>query len=108
MSPNQKTAVILGSSVVVGFLGDVMIYSLSESKGKKFAVHMPKGWALVNLLALGIATGLVVDFSIRKIQEIVSSKEEKELDKLVEKEKAKIDSGAVIGKEPVEVLWVNT
>jgi hypothetical protein len=106
MSPNQKTAVILGSSVVVGFLGDVMIYSLSESKGKKFSVHMPKGWALVNLLALGVATGLVVDFAIRKIQDAVSSKQEKELDKLVEKEKQKIDSGALAGKQPSEILWV--
>lgn len=106
MTPNQKTAVILGSSVVVGFLGDVMIYSLSESKGKKFGIHMPKGWALVNLLALGIATGLVVDFSIRKIQDIVTSKQEKDLDKLVEKEKTKIDSGAVAGKAPSEVVWV--
>ena len=108
MNKNQKTAVILGASVGVGFVGDVIIYSYAESKGKKFGLHMPKGWNLVTLLALGIATGLVVDFAIRQIENLVTSKQEKELADLLEKEKAKIDSGAVAGKDPKEVIWVNS
>jgi len=105
MKLNAKTATVVGSSVAVGFIGDLLIYSLAESKGKKFGIHMPKGWALVNLIALGIVTGLVIDYAVGQMENLIKNKQERELADLVEKEEAKIASGALAGKDPKAVLW---
>lgn len=106
MSPKTRTAVIVGSSIVVGFVGDLMIYSLAESKGKKFGIHMPKKWALFQLVALGIITGFAIDYAVKKIEVSMMSKEDKALADLVKREQEKIDAGQVMGKIPTEVVWV--
>ena len=90
MAFDKKSLMVISASVAVGFLGDVIIYSLAESKGKKFGIHFPKGVELVKLLALGIVTGIIIDFAVNKLAYAVMSKEERELLALIDKEKDKI------------------
>lgn len=106
MGFDKKTMIVLSSSIVAGFIGDVFVYSLAESKGKRFGVHIPKGWQLVNLIALGLATGLVIDFSLRQVQGLIETKQEKELADLVESEIKKVDAGAISPTQtPTRIVW---
>jgi hypothetical protein len=100
MEISAKKVSMVGVVLAVGFVGDVLTYSLAESKGKPFGIHIPRGWALFNLVALGVATGLLLDPAVELIQQMIRSKEEKELVKLVEKEQQKIDKGLVKNKIP--------
>ena len=102
---DKRTAIIVLASTAIGFLGDTLIYSLGQSAGKKFSLHVPTGKSLFQLLALGIISGIAVDYSIRKIELALKQEEEKLLDQLVEKEKVKINTEVVKGKMPVAVLW---
>ncbi len=105
MAFDKKTAIVLGASVVAGFLGDVIIYSLAASKGKRFGLHMPKGMQLVNLIAVGVLTGFAIDFSLRYVQSALETPQEKELASLLDTEEQKIQAGAVAGKHPTGVIW---
>lgn len=107
MKFDAKTGIVLASSTIVGLVGDVLIYSLAESKGKKFGVHVPNGWALVNLIVLGITTGLVIDTTLRQIEDIITSKQEKQLEAIVNTEKEKISAGEHKGQVPTGVTWQN-
>lgn len=102
---NKQTAIIIGSSTAIGFIGDMMIYSLAESKGKKFKLTVPKGMEAVKLLLLGIATGFVIDFAVKKITWSAMSSEEKELTKLADAEKKKIMTGKYKGYIPEAITW---
>lgn len=106
MKLSAKTAAIVGATLAVGFVGDVLTYSLAESKGKPFRIHFPHGWALVNLIALGVATGLVLDPAVEMIQQMIRNKQEKDLVKLMEQEQLKIEEGKVKDKKPEEVVWI--
>jgi len=103
---NTRTLITVGASTVVGLLGDVIIYSLAESKGQRFKIHIPKGKDLVNLIVLGIVVGLVIDFSVSKIEDLQKLEAEKKLDKLVEEESEKIQRGIISNNQnPIEVVW---
>lgn len=105
MELNKKTAIIVGASTAIGFIGDVLTYSVAESQGKSFALHFPKGKALVQVLLLGIIGGFVLDLALQKIENSLKSKGELELENLVEQEKKKLAQGAVVGKVPTAVIW---
>lgn len=105
MKVDKRTLIVVGGSVAIGFVGDLIIYSLAESKGQKFKIHMPKGKQLFSLIALGIVTGLVLDFAVKKIEYAALSPEGKKLVDLVKKEEAKIASGELSGKTPRAVDW---
>lgn len=102
---DKRTAIIVLASTAIGFIGDTLIYSLGQSQGKKFSLHVPTGKSLFQLLALGIVSGIAVDYSIKKIELALKRDEEKLLDRLVEKEKIKINQEIIKGKMPVAVLW---
>lgn len=102
---DKRTAIIVGASTAIGFLGDAVIYSLGESKGGKFKLVIPKGTAALQLLALGVITGLAVDFSIKQIESALLTKQEASLQKLVEIELAKIRLGERQGLMPEGVIW---
>jgi len=97
---------VVGTSTVVGFVGDVVMYSIAESKGKKFAIHFPKGKALFQVVALGFVTGLIIDYVVKQVTESVKVEEEKKLDKLVAEEKSMIYEGQIKGQNPERVIWV--
>lgn len=105
MSLNKNTLIIIAASTAIGFVGDVLTYSLGESRGGKFKIFVPKGKALVQLLALGIVSGFVIDFAVKGIVDSLKSAEEKKLDKLVSDELQRIRTGEVAGKDPKQILW---
>ncbi len=105
MKIDSRTAITITASLVIGFVGDVIIYSLSQSKGKKFSIHIPRGGDLAKLLVLGFATGLVLDIAVKQVQVAVMTEEEKKLQKLVAQENELILKGERRGKNPQKVLW---
>jgi hypothetical protein len=106
MTPeNKNKLIIIGTSTLIGFIGDVAMFSIGESKGKKFKFHMPKGKALLQVVLIGAATGFVIDFVMNKVSDALKKEEEKELDSLVKDEKKKIYAGQIQGLKPQQVLW---
>ncbi len=103
---NKRTIIVVGASTAIGFLGDVMTYSVAASKGGgKFRFVIPKGKDLVSVLFLGIVGGFVIDWTLKQIEEGLKTEEEKKLDELVQKEKDKIEKGQIFGKTPTTVIW---
>jgi len=102
---SQRQLVIVGASTAVGFIGDVLTYSVAASKGSSFKIVVPKGKELINVLALGVVSGFILDYALKFVEDSLKNKEEKELDKLVEGEREKIYSGLIKGKTPKTVIW---
>jgi hypothetical protein len=101
----EKTAIIIGASVVIGFLGDLVMYSLARSKGSKFKFYVPRGMELAQVLALGFATGVVIDVAVNNLEESLKTDQEKALDKLVADNVKKIEAGQLSGRVPVDIEW---
>jgi len=107
MTPQQRNqAVIIGTSTLIGFVGDVAMYSIAASKGKKFKIHFPEGKALLQVVAIGFLTGVIIDLVMNKVIDNLKLEEEKQLDKLVKNEKQRIYAGEIKGQTPKQVLWV--
>ena len=102
---NKRTLIVVGSSTAIGFLGDVMTYSVAASKGSKFRFIVPKGKELASVLFLGVVGGFVIDYALKQIELSLKTKQERLLDTLVEQEKAKLESGVNINKNPTGVIW---
>lgn len=107
MTPAQKNkAIIIGTSTAVGFFGDVIMYSIAASKGKKFKIYMPQGKELLQVVLIGALTGVVIDFVMSRVMQTVALEEEKELDKLVKQEKEKIYAGEIKNQTPKQIIWI--
>jgi hypothetical protein len=103
---NKRTLIVVGASTAIGFLGDVMTYSVAASKGQAgFKFVIPKGKDLASVLLLGIVGGFIIDWSLKKIEESLKTDEEVKLDDLVEKEYERIESGELFNKTPQRVVW---
>lgn len=102
----QRSLIIISSSTVLGFLADTTIYSLAESKGGPFRIHVPKGWELFKLIAIGAITGLVVDQITNFIIESQKTEQEKELDKLADRDINAILEGKLRVAKPISINWV--
>lgn len=105
MAIDKKTLTIVTASTAIGFIGDVIIYSLGESKGGKFKIAFPKGMEAVKLLGLGIITGLVVDFAVKQVEKATQTAQEKMLADLVQAELERIQQGERKNLAPQAVLW---
>jgi hypothetical protein len=105
---NKRTLIVVGSSTAIGFLGDVLTYSVAAKKDGAFKVTIPKGKDLLSVLALGIIGGFVIDYALKQIEESLKSPQEKELDNLVASEKQKIElqAGGFANKKPTAIIWV--
>lgn len=101
----KKTIIIVGASTLIGFLGDVIMYSLATSKGKSFKVNFPKGKALAQVVLVGFITGVIVDYAVNVIVESQKSDEEKSLDKIAKADLKKIESGVLKGKSANKIIW---
>lgn len=101
----KKTIIIVGSSTVIGFLGDVIMYSVAVSKGQKFKVHFPKGKDLLQVVVVGFVTGLIDDAVVNSIVESQKKPQEKALDKLVKADIEKIEKGEIKAKTPIAIQW---
>jgi hypothetical protein len=104
---NKRTLIVVGSSTAIGFLGDVLTYSVAAKKDGAFKVTIPKGKDLISVLALGIIGGFVIDYALKQIEESLKTPQEKALDALVasEKERVQLEAGGFIGKRPTGIIW---
>ena len=101
---NKRTIIVVGASTAIGFLGDVLTYSVAAKK-EKFKIILPKGKDLVSVLALGIFGGFIIDYALKQIEESLKTPQERELDKLVQSEKQKLETGGFVGKRPTSIIW---
>ena len=62
---NKTTTTVLAATAV-GLVGDVVIYSLGQSKGKPFKLHLPSAGGLLQIAAVGIISGLTIDYIVKK------------------------------------------
>jgi hypothetical protein len=104
---NKRTLIVVGSSTAIGFLGDVLTYSVAAKKDGVFKVTIPKGKDLISVLVLGIIGGFVIDYALKQIEESLKTPQEKALDALVasEKERVQLEAGGFIGKRPTGIIW---
>ena len=101
----KKTIIIVGASTLIGFLGDIIMYSLATSKGQKFKVNIPKGRALAQVIVVGFVTGVIVDYAVNIIIESQKSNAEKSLDKLAKQDLKRIESGDLKETIANEIIW---
>lgn len=107
MNANTKrTLIVVGASTAIGFLGDIMTYSVAASKGGPMRVVSPRGKELLAVILLGIVGGFIIDYTLKAIEHSLKSEEELSLDDLVEKERKKIILGEIKNEIPSKVLWV--
>lgn len=103
----KRTIVIVGSSTVIGFLGDVITYSIAMSKEDgKFKIHFPKGKDLAQVILFGLVTGFVADWITNKIIESQKLPQEKEAEKLLQKDVNRIYEGKLKATKPTSINWV--
>jgi len=102
---NSRTLIVVGASTAIGFLGDVMTYSVAASKGAKFRFIIPKGKELGSVLFLGIVGGFIIDYAVKQIEQSLKTKEEKLLEALLGEEEKKLRTGKYKNKNPLEVIW---
>ena len=104
MKFDKRTLTIVGASTAIGFIGDVLTYSVAASRGGSFKVVVPKGKELFWVLILGVIGGFAIDYAVKQVEEGLKIDEEKFLDRLVSKEKEVI--AQYIGKKPTKILWI--
>lgn len=102
---NKQTLIIVSSSAALGFLGDVITYSVAASAGKKFNIHFPKGKDLALVIITGVITGFIIDYAVKEIQRNASTEMENALDDLVQAEKKKIQDGQIKNAIPKSIVW---
>ena len=103
---NRQTVIIISASTALGFIGDVLTYSIAASKGGSFKMHVPKGKDLLFVVIAGVVGGYLIDLAVKKIQRAASSEAENALDDVVEEEKKKIAAGGVTGEMP-KIIWID-
>jgi hypothetical protein len=102
----KRTLVIVGSSTIIGFLGDVITYSIAMSKDDgKFKIHFPKGKDLAQVIAFGIVTGFIADYITNKIIESQKLPQEKQAEKLLQKDITAIYEGKLKATKPISINW---
>ena len=101
----KKTIIIVGASTLIGFLGDVIMYSLATSKGQNFKIHFPKGKALAQVILVGFITGVIVDYTVNIIVESQKTISEKSLDKIAKEDLEKVEDGILKGKLANKIVW---
>lgn len=107
MTLDKQTAVVVLASTGIGFLFDVLLYSMaqSEAQGGGFALSMPRGKDLLQLLAVEVVAGLLIDFSIKQLEYAMMSDQERAMTKLVDTEVYNIRTGMRQGVMPAYIHW---
>jgi hypothetical protein len=105
MEIDKKTVTVIVASTAIGYLGDVLTYSLGQPG--KFKLTFPKGKEALQLLGLGLVSGLVIDYTVKKIEQSLQTEGEKKLQALLEIEKKRLAAGERKNQEPVAIVWNN-
>ena len=95
----------MGVSTIIGFAGEVLLYSMEESKGKPFKVQLPSLGQSMKLLGFIFVTGIVTDYAVKFADKKTMSTEELSLAELYEVEKQKIKDGVIKNAKPLPIVW---
>ncbi len=105
MTTKREFLVVVGVSTAIGFAAEIILHSIDESRGKKFKFHFPNRTRALELLAVTLMTGIVVDYAIKAVDKKTMSEVESELAELYEREKKKVKDGIVKDSKPINVVW---
>jgi len=110
MNPKQRQIFVVATTTGVGFLGNVLSYSLklptnTKHSAKDFKFVFPKGVELFYVLSIGFVAGLVINKGLEFIENRFKTNEEKLLEEALAQEEEKVIAGQVLGKKPV-ITWV--
>ena len=105
MNTKREFLVVVGVSTAIGFAAEVILHSIDESRGGKFKFHFPDRTRALELLAVTLMTGIVIDYAIKAADKKTMSQVESELADLYEREKKKLKDGLVKDSHPVTVVW---
>jgi len=103
---NKQTVIIITASTALGFIGDVLTYSIAASKQDGFKLHVPKGKDLALVLISGIVGGYLIDLAVKKISRAASTEAENSLDDAVDSAKAKIAKGELASNMVPTIVWM--
>jgi hypothetical protein len=101
----RETLIVVGVSTLIGFAGEVLLFSMEESKGKKFRLRLPPVNQSLKLLGFVLVTGVVADMAVKFADKKTMSDAERSLSELYEAEKARIKAGLIKSKEAKQILW---
>ncbi|MBM3201317.1 MAG: hypothetical protein FJZ56_02790 [Chlamydiae bacterium] len=110
MNQQTRQIFVVTTTTAIGFLGNVLSYSLKLPSNRKHSITdfkfvFPKGVELFYVLSIGFVAGLVINKSLQKIENNFKTKEEKLLEEATAIETEKALAGVVLGKTPV-ITWV--
>ena len=110
MELTKKTAITVATTTFVAGLADIVIYSIgtSKEKGGRFRIYLPKKIDLLQIIAIGVAMGIAIDFISENLERLLMTPEEKELRNLLNGEVKLINKGERQNQEPVKIAWRNT
>jgi len=101
----KKTLMTVGITTVVVFFADIIEDGIVDSPKGQFIFKFPRGWKLLEALAIGFGTALVLDAVIEGIKNQFKTEHEKQLEALVHKELEKIDNGEKKIGVPLQIIW---
>lgn len=110
MDSKQRQIFVVATTTSVGFLGNVLSYSLklptnTKHTVKDFKFEIPKGVELFYVLSIGFVAGLIINKGLQVIEDRFKTDEQKLLEQELAREEEKAISGIVQGKKPV-ITWV--
>ncbi len=105
MKIDKRTAIVVAVSTAISFVGDMLIYSIGESKDQSFKLKVPEGAQLGKVLAVGFFTGIVIDAAVKQIETATSTPQEQQLIALLEAERERIAAGQREKMIPTSIVW---
>ena len=75
MTKTQKTLLITGAGLVIGFAEALVYYNLGENKGKKLTYKLPPGKELAKTVGLVLLTSLLTAGISQGIEMMVEKKQ---------------------------------
>ena len=110
MNAQQRQIFVVTATTGVGFLGNVLSYSLklptnTKHSARDFKFVFPKGIELFYVLSIGFVAGLVINKGLQVIEDRFKTNEQKLLEEAIALEEEKVIAGTVEGKKPV-ITWV--
>lgn len=102
----KRTVIIIGSATAIGFLADTIQYSIASSPKGKFKYRFPKKKQLLQVFAIGVLSGIVIDFVVKRVEESMKTEREKAFDKIIDAELKKAAAGAYKGQTPIGIKYI--
>jgi len=103
MDIGRRDIFVVGTTTAIGFVGNVVSYSvkLPKSKGERFGFSFPRGLELTYVLLTGFVAGIVINKVLGLIEDSLKTKEEILLDEAYAEAKRRAQKGDVSGRSPI-------